>query len=245
VGDTLLSCEKILLVDDSRVYRELMATLLRPHCTELLVADSAASAIERIEAEPGLDLIVCDVVMKGEDGFAVLEHLHRLGRPATRVVMVTGFRSADGVLRARALGAAGYLQKPTTLRQILNAVRAQEQAERRDFHPRWRCHATATLLDPKTGLTGPLKWDVYNISPSGAFLETKGPIPLGSEIGLLLEVAGRKVSLRARVVRVQEPSWLDIGGIGVEFIDPDPETQDAIGSATEGSGTGPSRSNTR
>ena len=130
---------------------------------------------------------------------------------------------ACGARRARDLGAAGYLQKPTTVRHILSALQDHEDAARRDLQPRWRCTATATLLDPKTGLTGPLKWDVYNISPSGAFLETKGPVPLGSEVGLLLEVAGRKTTLRARVVRVQEPSWLEVGGVGVEFIDPDPE----------------------
>lgn len=233
-GVPLLTCEKILLVDDSRVYRELMSTLLRPHCRELLRSDSAASAIECIDAEPTLDLVVCDVVMKGDDGFVVLEHLQRLNRPATRAVMVTGFRSEDGARRARDLGAAGYLQKPTTVRQILSALQDHEDAARRDLQPRWRCTATATLLDPKTGLTGPLKWDVYNISPSGAFLETKGPVPLGSEVGLLLEVAGRKTTLRARVVRVQEPSWLEVGGVGVEFIDPDPEAEAAIASAMQG-----------
>jgi CheY-like chemotaxis protein len=230
----LLVCEKILLVDDSRVYRELMSTLLRPHCRQLLLADSAASAIECIDAEPTLDLVVCDVVMKGDDGFVVLEHLRRLNRPATRAVMVTGFRSEDGARRAQDLGAAGYLQKPTTVRQILNAIQSHEDAERLDLHPRWRCNATATLLDLQTGQTGPLTWDVYNICPSGAFLESKGPIPLGSEIGLLLEVPGGKATLRARVVRVQEPSWLEVGGIGVEFIDADPQAEAVIANAIEG-----------
>jgi CheY-like chemotaxis protein len=233
-----LRFKQVLLVDDSPVYRELMATLLRPYCGELRTAVCAASAIETIESLPDLDLVICDVVMKGDDGFAVLEHVHRRGPSRLQVVMVTGYRGDAGAERARALGAAGYLQKPTTIRQILSAVGGARHGERRTVHPRWRCNGRATLIDPDSGHPGPLTWDLYNISPRGAFLETKGPVPLGSEIDLLLELAGRKAPVRARVVRVQEPSWLEIGGVGVEFLDLDDEAEAAIQSAIEAASLG-------
>ena len=119
------------------------------------------------------------------------------------------------------------------MRQILSVVGSDRHGERRSIHPRWRCNGCATLVEPDSGRPGPLRWDVYNISPRGAFLETKGPIPLGSEIGLLLELAGRKALVRARVVRVQEPSWLEIAGVGVAFLDLDDEAEAAIEAAIE------------
>ena len=39
--------------------------------------------------------------------------------------------------------------------------------------------------------------------------------------------------MRARVVRIQEPSWLEIPGVGVEFLDLDDEAEEAIGAAIE------------
>jgi hypothetical protein len=35
---------------------------------------------------------------------------------------------------------------------------------------------------------------------------------------LLLVAAGGKAHVRAHVVRVQEPSWINVGGVGVKFV---------------------------
>lgn len=211
---------RVLVVDDSKVYREVMTTLLRSHCRTAVAAASVADAIECLDREPVFDLVICDVVMEGDDGFALLEHLRERPDLPVPVVMVTGRRSEDGSLRARELGAAGYLEKPTTVRHILNAVVPQPDAERRS-HPRSRCYGTASLIDPDSGQPGPLLWDLYDVSPGGAFLETKGPIPVGCELHLALCMSGLEAHARARVVRIQEPSWMDVAGVGVRFLDPD------------------------
>jgi Tfp pilus assembly protein PilZ len=79
-----------------------------------------------------------------------------------------------------------------------------------------------------------MAWDVYNLSIEGAFLETKGPLPVGEELELLLQLAGGKVRVRARVVRVQEPSWLNIAGVGVAFVEPSEEAEALIAAAIGG-----------
>ncbi|HEX4824402.1 MAG TPA: TIR domain-containing protein [Candidatus Polarisedimenticolaceae bacterium] len=60
---------------------------------------------------------------------------------------------------------------------------------------------------------------IVNLSTSGAFLETAGPAPdPGERLELHLRLRGDLlVFLEAEVVRVQEPSWKKIGGVGVKF----------------------------
>lgn len=59
---------------------------------------------------------------------------------------------------------------------------------------------------------------IADISVSGALLETTGPIPVGHTLDLELELDNREVaSVIGEVVRVQEPSWGQVGGVGVAF----------------------------
>jgi CheY-like chemotaxis protein len=211
---------KVLVVDDSAVFRELISTLLQPYCEDVVTEASAPEAIECLEGQKDdLDLVICDVVMGSEDGFIVLEYVHRLLQPKPQIVLVTAYGNPSDRERARQLGAAGYLPKPTTMRQILAAVEPDDHGRCCRSKPRWRCVGTASLFDPDSRTAAAIAWDVYNISPRGAFLETKGPLPAGSEFHLAMELDGRKFQVRARVVRVQEPNWMDVGGVGVEFVD--------------------------
>jgi len=224
----------VMVVDDSVLCTQLMTTLLEPYSSKVVTAASAEEAIERIDENHPIDLVVCDVVMAGKDGFAVLERVRQLTGPRPEVILVTARPTDEGQQRATELGALGYLAKPTTLREILTVLEPPPSDERREQNPRWKCNGTATLCIPESGETGPLVWDVYNISPSGAFLETKGPLVVGSEFDMILELRGQHVRVRARVARVQEPSWLEIGGAGVEFLAPSEETRSAIRRAVEG-----------
>ena len=60
---------------------------------------------------------------------------------------------------------------------------------------------------------------IVNLSVTGAFLETGYPTPRpGERLELHLRLRGDLlVYLEAEVVRVQEPQWKQIGGVGVKF----------------------------
>lgn len=59
---------------------------------------------------------------------------------------------------------------------------------------------------------------IVNISVTGALLETEGALPLGQVLDLTLELDDKStVEVQAKVVRVQEPDWLRVGGVGVAF----------------------------
>jgi HPt (histidine-containing phosphotransfer) domain-containing protein len=112
----------------------------------------------------------------------------------------------------------------------MQALRASPRSEP-EVNPRFRCAGVAYVLDPASQHGEHLVWDVYNLDPHGAFLETKGPLPVGEELDLLLEVGGRRARVRAHVARVQEPSWLNVGGVGIRFVDISESARSALDSA--------------
>jgi hypothetical protein len=62
-------------------------------------------------------------------------------------------------------------------------------------------------------------WDIHDISLSGAFLETRGPVRTGRELSLGIVLDGQMLRVQARVMRVQEPCWEHVAGIGVAFVE--------------------------
>jgi hypothetical protein len=75
----------------------------------------------------------------------------------------------------------------------------------------------ALLVDARTGRPR-LAWNLVDLGTTGAFLETMGPIPPGTELDLMLFVGPAMVAVRARVVRIHEPSWSHSAGVGVQFV---------------------------
>ncbi len=60
-------------------------------------------------------------------------------------------------------------------------------------------------------------WSIRDVSITGAFLETSAPLPVGSELELALVFGTAVIHVTARVIRVQEPAWGQVGGVGIEF----------------------------
>ena len=75
----------------------------------------------------------------------------------------------------------------------------------------------ALLIEPSEAHGTPLAFEIHDLSVSGAFLETQGPVPVGTEIQLALILGEETLDVRARVVRIQEPSWANVAGVGVRF----------------------------
>jgi two-component system, NarL family, nitrate/nitrite response regulator NarL len=116
----------ILVVDDHPLFRDGFAHMARAQRPgwRLHVADRAADALAHCEgAAP--DLVVVDVGLPGDDGFALLRQLD--GRvPA---VLISGREDAAVRVRAQASGARAFLAKttaPEAMLATLDAVLAGE-----------------------------------------------------------------------------------------------------------------------
>ncbi len=106
------SAPRILIVDDDLALLEALpeAVHLRMGAIEIDTCDSAATAVERIEASD-YDAIVTDIKMPGMDGLALLSVIKET-RPATPTLLITGHGEGDLGLRAMAGGAYEYISKP-------------------------------------------------------------------------------------------------------------------------------------
>jgi len=102
----------ILVVDDDRLNRTLLARTLAALGHDVVMAANGREALDLMRArEP--DIVLLDVVMPELDGIGVLERMK--GDPALRsvpVIMVSALEDFDSVVRCIELGAEDYLQKP-------------------------------------------------------------------------------------------------------------------------------------
>ncbi len=122
--------KRILLVDDSRVTRELLKVYLIARDVTLLEAADGQEALEMVRAEPP-DLVVADIRMPRLDGSQLCEAMR--ADPRTRhvpIVILTSSRDAETARRARAAGAREVLEKPVQPQTLLGAVQRHIASER-------------------------------------------------------------------------------------------------------------------
>lgn len=123
---------RVLVIDDEKGLRDMLFYTLKRMKFEVAVAEDGATGVAAA-LSADYDVVICDIMMPGMDGFAVLENLKR-ERPALEIVMVTGFPSDDSAARATALGAFAYLAKPYEV-MALCAVLEKAAARKRAAAP--------------------------------------------------------------------------------------------------------------
>ena len=102
----------ILVVDDDRVNRALLARTLQKQGHDVLTAGDGREALEMLAAQVP-DIVLLDVVMPELDGLAALERIKAdPGLRAVPVIMISALEDFDSVVRCIELGAEDYLQKP-------------------------------------------------------------------------------------------------------------------------------------
>ena len=115
--------KKILVIDDDEQFCLATVTALRKHGYEVLPADGGAAGLA-VAMDQRPDLVLCDVNMAGQDGFAVLKHLR--AQPETAaipVILMTGQPQQTDARFSMNQGADDYLAKPFSMEQMLVTVR--------------------------------------------------------------------------------------------------------------------------
>ncbi len=115
----------ILVVDDSKVMRDMITACLRPDGSLAVThAASGLEAIERLSLQP-FDLVVLDLNMPDIGGLEVVEFVRAQDTLKNVPILIVTTRSDDGSReRVLAAGATRYLTKPFTPEAILAEVRA-------------------------------------------------------------------------------------------------------------------------
>lgn len=113
---------KILIVDDDESARRLVSAMLKPYGYEVIPARDGAEGIELTNIHKPA-VVLMDVVMPKIDGYTALGEIKK--NPQTSsipVIMLTGIYIARGKELAEVLGSNGYLTKPFSRKELVEAV---------------------------------------------------------------------------------------------------------------------------
>jgi len=120
---------RILVVDDERSMRELLAIVLRREGYEVLLAENGRTAVDLLEREP-VDLLISDIKMPDLSGVDVLRAAKKIDQDILGI-MITAFASTESAVEAMRLGACDYLSKPFDIDLLKMKVR--EKIENRQL----------------------------------------------------------------------------------------------------------------
>lgn len=114
---------RILIVDDQRLMRQGLKTLLELEADMAVVgeAEDGLAALECYEAQPA-DVVLMDIRMPRLDGVEATRRL--LAKwPGARVVILTTFDDDQSVFEGLRAGALGYLLKDVSGNELAEAIR--------------------------------------------------------------------------------------------------------------------------
>ena len=113
---------KILVVDDHVLIREALGGVLRELKSRatIIEAPDSRQAMQRIEENPDIELILLDLYLPDRSGFDVLVEL-RERYPAISVVVLSVSSDRDDISRALELGALGFIPKSAEREVMIGA----------------------------------------------------------------------------------------------------------------------------
>jgi DNA-binding response OmpR family regulator len=115
---------KILIVEDDKFLRELLAKKLQDEGLEIVQAIDGEEGVKKAEEELP-DLLLLDLILPGINGFDVLKKLKENPKTsALPVIVLSNLGQKEDVERALTLGAKDYLIKANfTLEEIFDKIK--------------------------------------------------------------------------------------------------------------------------
>ena len=112
---------RILIVDDDPVVLDLVAEQLGERGYAVLAVSGVEAALEALD-EDHVRLVLTDIRMAPRDGYALLRDVQDSGSEIP-VLLMSSFAPPGAPEQAKEAGAAGFLRKPFTQQQLVDAVR--------------------------------------------------------------------------------------------------------------------------
>ncbi len=119
--DEVTAVKQILVVDDEAPVRLLMQKILESVGYGVTAVGDGASAL-RAARESRPDLVICDLLMPGLDGFTVCSTLKRNKAFAAPVLVVSGRTNEKDAQAALKAGADAFIPKPIEREKLLATV---------------------------------------------------------------------------------------------------------------------------
>ena len=119
----------LVIVDDDRVIRDLLARFLAKHGYRVEVA-ADRRAMRKALADWRIDLIVLDLMLPGEDGLVLCRRLR--AESSIPVIMLTAMGEDIDRIIGLEIGADDYVSKPFNPRELLARIKARRRSHARE-----------------------------------------------------------------------------------------------------------------
>ena len=113
---------RILIVDDDPEVADPVRFALEGLGYDVVHMPNGTMGVNKLE-EFQPDLMVLDMMMPGQSGFLVLEHIRRTKLDRIRIIMVTANEGTRHENYARMLGVDEYLLKPFSIERLTNTAK--------------------------------------------------------------------------------------------------------------------------
>ncbi len=101
----------VLVVDDDQLARTLAANVLEPDNTVYQAENGESAMLQFVDVAP--DIVFLDIGLPDINGHEILENIYQID-PSAYVIMFSGRKDKENMLRALKLGASGFIGKPFT-----------------------------------------------------------------------------------------------------------------------------------
>ena len=122
---------KILVVDDERLIVKLFKMYFREKIKakeyEFIFASNGKEALEKLQTESEIDMMLTDINMPEMDGLTLLAKMNELNM-SMKTVVLSAYGDVENMTRALNLGAFDFLNKPIDFKQLESVItRALEE----------------------------------------------------------------------------------------------------------------------
>ena len=119
------SVQKVLIVDDDRDARELLAEILSLNDIRCLTAAGGNSAMELIRTRESIALLITDLRMAPCDGLDLIRRVRDSDRASLPIITVSGDANVRDAIDAMHLSVLDFLLKPINTKHLLKLVKGE------------------------------------------------------------------------------------------------------------------------
>jgi len=219
---------EILIVDDEEDLRDAIAFDFRRKGYCVFAAENGVHALEVLEANPGIRIVLSDIRMPQMNGIELLRRIKEKSAFLPVVIFLSGF-SDTSLEEAYDLGAEAVFPKPFDRQNLFDAVSRALLSQQDRFSRKEIRVVTDLPLEIRFLSTGvSIKAKATNIGRGGMFVELSSALPaLGERVDFCLEtslptlpkISGEGI---VRWFRSGEEKG-ELSGSGIEFVNLDHE----------------------
>ncbi len=193
---------KILVVDDEPDLEPLVLQRMRRHIRrgryEFVFAHNGIEALEELQADPGIDMVVSDINMPRMDGLTLLEQIPNVS-PDIRAIIVSAYGDMENIRTAMNRGAFDFVTKPVDFDDLQFTIdRTLEHIEqwREALSTRDKLVALQNELDVASKMQQSILPTAFPSGPSYKIFGTMHPAKdVGGDFFDVVRLADEKVGL--------------------------------------------------